>query len=98
MTDLIGSLAAILATVSFVPQTLKSIRTGDLSGISLAMYGLFSAGVAFWMVYGVLIQSWPIIIANAITFAQALLILVLKIRSVLAIRRLQNAPAEARSA
>lgn len=77
----LGSAAAILTTVSFVPQTLKSIRTGDLSGVSLLMYSLFSVGVALWVVYGVMLESWPLAIANAVTLCMALIILVLKIRS-----------------
>jgi MtN3 and saliva related transmembrane protein len=76
----IGTIAAILTTIAFMPQAWQSYKTRDLSGISLPMYSLFSLGVGFWLAYGVLIHSWPIIIANSITLLLALLVLVLKVR------------------
>jgi MtN3 and saliva related transmembrane protein len=78
--DLIGYLAAILTTVAFVPQALTSWRTRDLSGVSLPMYSIFTAGVAMWLAYGVMLGSLPIIIANIITLALAGTVLVLKVR------------------
>ena len=78
--DSIGSVAAALTTLSFVPQALKTFKTRDVSGISLGMYTAFTLGVALWLVYGVLIGAWPIIIANAVTLVLALAILVMKLR------------------
>ena len=80
LADLVGYTAAILTTVAFFPQVLKSWQTRDLSGISLTMYSLFTAGVALWLVYGVLLGTWPIIIANGVTLALAGVVLVLKVR------------------
>ena len=79
-SDLIGGVAAMLTTVAFVPQAYQSYKTRDLSGISLPMYSTFTLGVGFWLIYGLLIQNWPIIIANAITFALSTMVLVLKIK------------------
>jgi MtN3 and saliva related transmembrane protein len=62
-----------------VPQAWKSWRTRDLSGISLPMYALFTLGVAFWLAYGFLLGSVPIIIGNGITLVLALVVLVLKV-------------------
>jgi MtN3 and saliva related transmembrane protein len=78
--DLIGYAAATLTTVSFVPQALKTFRTRDVSGISLVMYSLFATGVALWLVYGVMLGEAPIYVANAITLALALAVLVMKLR------------------
>jgi MtN3 and saliva related transmembrane protein len=78
--DLIGTTAACLTTFSFIPQALKTFRTKDVSGISLGMYGCFTAGVALWLVYGILLAAWPIIIANAITVSLALSIFFMKLR------------------
>jgi MtN3 and saliva related transmembrane protein len=78
--DTVGSLAAILTTASFVPQAWQTFRTRDVSGISLVMYSLFTAGVALWLVYGILIMAWPIIIANVITTSLALMILAMKLQ------------------
>jgi MtN3 and saliva related transmembrane protein len=79
-TDFIGYSAALLTTVAFVPQALHSLKTRDLSGISLPMYGLFSLGVLGWLVYGLMIESWPIIAANSITLILACTVLCLKIK------------------
>lgn len=78
-TDALGWLAACCTTASFVPQVLHSLRTRDVAGISLGMYCVFSGGVALWLVYGVLISSWPVILANAVTLSLAACILVLKL-------------------
>jgi len=78
--DVIGSLAAVLTTISFVPQAWKTWRTRDVSGISLVMYSVFTTGVGLWLVYGWMLGALPIIVANAITFALALLILGMRIR------------------
>lgn len=75
MIDIIGYIAASLTTISFVPQAILVLRTGHTEGISLAMYSLFTAGVSAWLVYGLFLGSWPIIIANCITVCLAALIL-----------------------
>lgn len=80
MNDVIGYIAASLTTLSFLPQALHTFRTRDVSGISLSMYSLFTAGVALWLVYGVLLWAWPLMVANAVTLALALAILVMKLR------------------
>jgi MtN3 and saliva related transmembrane protein len=77
--DCIGFMAGTLTTVSFVPQAWHTFRTRDVSGISLGMYGVFTAGVACWLVYGVLLDAWPIVIANCITLLLAAAILVMKL-------------------
>jgi len=63
-----------------LPQALHTFRTKDVRGISLGMYSAFTAGVALWLVYGLLLQAWPIVIANVITLALASTILVMKLR------------------
>jgi MtN3 and saliva related transmembrane protein len=78
--DLVGYFSAALTTASFVPQALHTFKTRDVRGISLGMYGAFTTGVAGWLVYGLLLQAWPIVIANCITLALAATILVMKLR------------------
>ncbi|MCC7244684.1 MAG: SemiSWEET family sugar transporter [Saprospiraceae bacterium] len=80
-STVIGNVAAVLTTFSFVPQVLKTIRTRDTSGISLPMYALFVTGIGFWLIYGLMTNSQPIILANSITFVLAGIVLVFKIRS-----------------
>ena len=79
LQDAIGYAAAALTTGSFVPQALHTLRTRDVSGISLAMYGTFTAGVALWLAYGLSLGEWPIVAANAVTLLLAATILVTKI-------------------
>ncbi|MGY0504074.1 SemiSWEET transporter [Luteimonas sp. e5] len=76
----IGYLAATLTTLAFVPQALKTIRSRDTSGISLGMYVVFLLGIACWFGYGLVLGSWPMILANLVTFALASIILLLKLR------------------
>ena len=79
-TELVGYLAACLTTASFVPQAWLTWRSRDVSGISLGMYSVFTAGVALWRVYGWMQQAWPVVLANAVTLALALMILGMKLR------------------
>jgi MtN3 and saliva related transmembrane protein len=78
--DAIGYAAAVLTTVSFVPQVWHTWRTRDVGGISLPMYVVFATGVFLWLVYGLVADAWPIVVANAITFALAVAILAMKLR------------------
>lgn len=78
-SDLIGYLAAVLTTCSFVPQALHTFRTRDVRGISLGMYSIFTVGVALWLVYGLTLGAWPIVVANAVTLALAGTILAMKL-------------------
>jgi len=80
LSDSIGSLAATLTTVSFVPQAWKVWHTKHTADISLAMYSLFTTGVALWLAYGILIAAWPIIIANLVTLLLAGAVLIMKLR------------------
>jgi MtN3 and saliva related transmembrane protein len=79
-----GYFAALLTTLSFLPQTIKTIKEKNTEGISLLMYSMFTAGVFLWLLYGLLMRDFPIIVANGITFVLALTILVLKIKYTLA--------------
>ncbi|HEY7986118.1 MAG TPA: SemiSWEET transporter [Methylophilaceae bacterium] len=78
LSEVIGYSAAFSTTVAFVPQAWLSWRTRDLTGISLPMYALFTLGVAFWLIYGIAINSMPVIVANAITFMLSAVVLSLK--------------------
>ncbi|MBI3145176.1 MAG: SemiSWEET transporter [Pseudogulbenkiania sp.] len=75
-----GYLAAFLTTASFLPQLLHTLRTRDLSSISLSMYLMFVSGVALWLTYGILLEAGPLIVSNALTLLLSSIILGLKIR------------------
>lgn len=80
MEDLVGTAAALLTTASFLPQAVRVIRTNDTRAISLVMYLMFTAGVGLWFTYGLALGSAPIILANAVTFLLAAVILTQKVR------------------
>ena len=75
-----GYVAATLTTAAFVPQAVKTLRTRDTRAISLGMYVVFTLGLCFWLAYGIVLDSWPMILSNVVTLALALLILALKLR------------------
>ncbi len=81
--ELIGVVAAILTTCSFLPQAIKVLRTRQTEAISLIMYSMFTAGVALWLAYGILTTQWSITIANAVTLVLAGIILAIKLQAVL---------------
>lgn len=78
--DWVGSIAATLTTIAFVPQAWKTWTTRSADGVSLRMYLVFTLGVALWLVYGVMIGAVPVIAANVVTLVLALFILVMRIR------------------
>jgi len=79
MEKIIGLVAAFLTTASFVPQAVKTVRDKDTKGISLAMYSMFTAGILGWLIYGIIIKDFPIIVANSVTLIFASVILVMKL-------------------
>ncbi len=77
--EILGYCAAALTTASFVPQAEFTVRTREVSGISLGMYSIFTLGVALWLAWGLVLRQWPVVVANVITLALATTILVTKI-------------------
>ncbi len=77
ISELIGSLAAFLTTAAFFPQAIKTIRTRETGGLSLSMYLLLVMGVTMWLLYGLLLGSLPLIVANGIVLMPQLVILAL---------------------
>ncbi|HXX87209.1 MAG TPA: SemiSWEET transporter [Candidatus Acidoferrum sp.] len=76
----LGLSAGTLTVIAFFPQLLKVWRTKSTRDISLGMFSIFCAGVLLWFVYGLVIDDLPIIIANFLTFVQALIIVMFKIK------------------
>ncbi len=76
----IGFIAGALTTFAFAPQVYQTWRTGGRD-LSWPMLLLFGTGVGLWLVYGLIVYSWPIIMANGLTAVQILAIVVLKRRT-----------------
>ena len=77
--EFFGYFAAILTTLAFLPQLIKTLRTKKAEDVSLITLIMFLSGVLSWIIYGYKISSTPILIANIITFILNLLILIFKI-------------------
>jgi MtN3 and saliva related transmembrane protein len=80
LNDSIGIIAGTLTTIAFLPQVIQVLKTKSTDDISLVMYVVFITGVVFWLLYGILLGAWPVIIANIVTFILALIVLVMKLR------------------
>lgn len=77
---MIGSIAGILTTVAFLPQVIMVLKTKDTSSLSLGMYSLQVIGVFLWLVHGVVIGDMALLVANAVTFVLAMIILICKLK------------------
>ena len=77
--EFFGYFAAILTTLAFLPQLIKTIKTRKAEDVSLLTLIMFLTGVFSWIIYGYKISSTPILLANIITFILNLLILIFKI-------------------
>jgi MtN3 and saliva related transmembrane protein len=76
----LGLIAGTLTTASFFPQVLKTIKIKETKDLSLSMYIVLATGIFMWTVYGILIGSVPVILANAVSFILATIILILKVK------------------
>lgn len=79
IVEYIGITAGVLTTLSFLPQVVKIWQTRDASSISLLMYSIFCTGVVFWLIYGIAISSFSVMLANIITVFLSGGVLLLKI-------------------
>lgn len=78
-TNLLGIVAGTLTTIAFVPQVVRIWRTRSTHDISMLMFGIFSLGVVLWLLYGIAVGSWPIILANLVTLVLSLTVLYFKL-------------------
>ena len=76
----IGLIAAVLTTISFVPQAIKTIKSRHTKDLSLFMYAILTTGIFLWFVYGILLMNAPLMLANGITLLFTATILVMKIK------------------
>jgi len=79
--EIVGLLAAFLTTSAFIPQVYKIYKEKNAAGISLTMYIILFTGVILWLIYGILISSLSIIIANGVTALLLLSIIIFKLKN-----------------
>jgi len=77
---IIGYIAGTLTTVAYLAQVLRTLKHRRTKDISLGMYLMLCTGIGMWLVYGIFIHSWPVIIANAVTLVLSGTVLLMKIR------------------
>ena len=80
MESYLGFLAAVCTTIAFIPQVVKVYKSKHTKDISLGMFSLLNLGIVLWICYGLMINSYPVVIANAITIILASYILITKIK------------------
>lgn len=78
--EILGIIAAVVTTISFLPQTIKTIKSKNTKDLSLSMYSILFVGICLWLVYGYLIGDIPIMLANGVTLVLTGLILLMKIK------------------
>jgi MtN3 and saliva related transmembrane protein len=78
--SIIGFVAASLTTIATVPQVIKVVKTKKTTDLSLLMYIIMTLGVLLWLIYGLFITDYPLIIANFITFGLVSTILIYKLK------------------
>jgi MtN3 and saliva related transmembrane protein len=79
--DIIGGVAAVLTTSSFLPQVARTWQTRSAADFSWIWIGFFSVGLFLWLIYGIAANALPLIAANGITLALVLIIAFVKARS-----------------
>jgi len=80
MVHLLGLLAGALTTLAFLPQVIKAYQSQKTDSLSLLMLLVFAAGLGLWIIYGVLLSSFPIIVANCCTLVLLACLIALKIK------------------
>ncbi len=96
--EILGFVSAFLTTFSFLPQAIQVIKTRDTESLSLAMYSIFTVGVAGWTVYGMVIQNSAVIVANMITLLLSSCILAIKVYNEIWLNRGSQTPSNANCA
>lgn len=78
--DVLGAVAGTLTTIAFLPQVIKTWRTGATRDLSMAMFLALVSGIVLWLIYGVLKDDLPLVLANGVTLVLAGVILFFKLR------------------
>jgi len=80
LATIIGTIAGTLTTAAYLPQVVKVWRSRAAGDISLQMYILMVTGASLWVIYGLMLMQWPVIIANSVSLLFAAIILIFKLR------------------
>lgn len=90
--ETLGFIAAILTTLSFLPQALRIRRRRSADDVSFTMYLMMVTGQSLWLVYGVVIASPSMIGANVVAMSFVTWVLVMKLRHLRRMRATAHCP------
>ena len=76
----LGLIAGALTTIAFLPQVIKTWKTKKTEDISLGMFLILCSGILLWLIYGLLTNDLPLVLANGVTFLFAVIILLFKLK------------------
>lgn len=79
VTNLIGFMAAVICSIAMAPQVIKIFRTKKTQDLSLGAFSVLATGLSLWLIYGLLIHSFPIMVGNGVGLTFALYIMIMKI-------------------
>lgn len=80
IVEMVGVAAGVCTTGAYLPQALRTLKLRETKDISTSMYIMMTMGVGLWVVYGILLGSPSVIVANAISFILVVSILMMKLR------------------
>lgn len=77
---LIGLIASVFSIAAFIPQVIRTWKTKKAEDLSMSMLVAFISGTLLWFVYGLLINSLPVIVANLVISILVIILMMLKLR------------------
>jgi len=78
--DILGYSAGAITSLTFLPQVIKTWKVKSAKDISLLMFVIAAVNEAMWIIYGVLLDNWVIILTNIIVLSMALIMIYFKLR------------------
>ena len=78
--EIIGMVAGTISSVTFLPQVVKTWQSKSAKDISLWMFLLVTLSVIMWLIYGLFLNSVPIIYTNSMVLIMSLIMLYFKWR------------------
>jgi MtN3 and saliva related transmembrane protein len=74
-----GHLGAFLSSVTFIPQVYRVWKTKSANDLSMTMMVIVFSSTVIWLVYGVALMLWPVILANSVIAVLSLMLIYFKL-------------------
>lgn len=81
LVNIIGYAASIAMILGYLPQAIVTIRTRDTDGIALPTFIMLGLGSIFFVIQGLMLENWPLVITNVITTICSVIIFGIKIHN-----------------